>query len=260
MRNFDNIIQSAFSPLRRKAKSFTLIELLVVIAIIAILAAMLMPALQKARETARESNCKSNLKQFALAVGMYCDNNDDVFMPVEDLVDPEEWNWAYHFFNAKYLPGSNGLWKCPTANGMIQGENFKKDFTKTAGLYPANFKHIAYGYNNVTLGRIASTSVKDTSGAHYTTNEYAAKRPTKRSQVRMATTCLLFGESINPDVTPNEGFYLINNGGKNKHDRHNDGANIAWVDGHVSYLKNTKVVLKYDYAPRGYQNHYYQWK
>lgn len=60
-----------------KNHAFTLIELLVVIAIIAILAAILFPVFAQAREKARIATCQSNLKQFALAILMYSDDNDE---------------------------------------------------------------------------------------------------------------------------------------------------------------------------------------
>jgi len=59
-------------------KGFTLIELLVVIAIIAILAAMLMPALERAREAAESKACVAGMRNMALAVMMYCNDNNEI--------------------------------------------------------------------------------------------------------------------------------------------------------------------------------------
>ncbi len=61
----------------RSHRAFTLIELLVVIAIIAILAALLLPALANAKAKAASTACLNNLKQLQLAWQMCVDDRDD---------------------------------------------------------------------------------------------------------------------------------------------------------------------------------------
>jgi len=60
-------------------RGFTLIELLVVIAIIAILAAILFPVFAQARESARKIQCLSNGRNWATAVKMYVNDNEERF-------------------------------------------------------------------------------------------------------------------------------------------------------------------------------------
>lgn len=101
----------------RSRGGFTLIELLVVIAIIAILAAILFPVFAKAREKARQIACISNLKQLALAVTQYTQDNDEQF--------PQGNNWHNdtRLTDGNYLQGwkvqvqpyvkSEGVFLCP---------------------------------------------------------------------------------------------------------------------------------------------------
>jgi len=65
----------------KKSKGFTLIELLVVIAIIGILATIVLVSLNSARAKARDSRRVSDLRQIALALEMYYDDNTTTGYP-----------------------------------------------------------------------------------------------------------------------------------------------------------------------------------
>ena len=81
-----------------KRRAFTLIELLVVIAIIAILAAILFPVFAQAKNAAKKTTATSNLKQNAMAVLMYNNDNDGVFAQSA---------YALGTANGRVVPASN---------------------------------------------------------------------------------------------------------------------------------------------------------
>ncbi len=64
---------------QKEQKGFTLVELLVVIAIIALLVSILLPGLSKAREQVKQTVCLSNLRQWAIGVWTYVEDNNDKF-------------------------------------------------------------------------------------------------------------------------------------------------------------------------------------
>jgi prepilin-type N-terminal cleavage/methylation domain-containing protein/prepilin-type processing-associated H-X9-DG protein len=68
----------------RRRSAFTLIELLTVIAIIGILAAILIPVVGSVRESARATQCASNLRQVALGLLMYAQDNGGLAPPGRD--------------------------------------------------------------------------------------------------------------------------------------------------------------------------------
>jgi prepilin-type N-terminal cleavage/methylation domain-containing protein len=60
-------------------KGFTLIELLIVVSIIAVLAGLLFPALSMVKKQVNVVKCSSNLRQIALAIEVYRQQNEDRF-------------------------------------------------------------------------------------------------------------------------------------------------------------------------------------
>jgi len=132
---------------RTTRKGFTLIELLVVIAIIAILAAILFPVFAKAREKARQTSCASNMRQIALGIYMYTEDNGETFP-----IGTKNYGAAYagdvDGWAVQVYPDikSTGVFTCPD------------DATQSN----ANGSPISYGFNSnlggTALGALSSAS------------------------------------------------------------------------------------------------------
>jgi prepilin-type N-terminal cleavage/methylation domain-containing protein/prepilin-type processing-associated H-X9-DG protein len=122
---------------RHASTGFTLIELLVVIGIIGVLLGVLLPVLAGARRSANGVICQSNLRQWAMAMTMYADDNNFYLArrgqgvsPTTIVNRPSDW------FNAlppmmkmqPYInlstagtivrPPGGSVWLCPSASDM----------------------------------------------------------------------------------------------------------------------------------------------
>jgi prepilin-type N-terminal cleavage/methylation domain-containing protein/prepilin-type processing-associated H-X9-DG protein len=204
-------------------KIFTLIELLVVIAIIAILASMLLPALGKAREKARIAGCSSNLKQLSMAVLFYAnDNREELPPPPRSSTYPDFW------------------WKC-AAVSYPGGTAFVNSNTMQIGLvlYPKyvpnwSLTHCPSGYPKMTTAKQASGN-----GTSRPYTNYHAYWRMSSSRVNSACTMkeakphwrMLMDVATNGSVADE----LSNHTGNNAF--YPSGANISYMDGHVSWSK-----------------------
>ena len=193
----------------RGLKGFTLIELLVVIAIIAILAAILFPVFGRARENARRASCGSNLKQIGLGLLQYKQDYDERLPPDGLATDPQNVSgWA---FTIQPYIKSEQILQCasepaPPATAATPGER---------AILPG---YTDYWYNFNLGGGLSDAQI-----------EYPAN-------------VILNGDGAS-GLGSAANYSRARAGGPNSGaQRHFDGANYSFVDGHVKWLKPERVL------------------
>jgi len=191
-------------------RGFTLIELLVVIAIIAILAAILFPVFARAREKARQSSCLSNTKQIALAVHMYAQDYDEMLPYGQTDSTPV----TYVIYS---LASGTSVLSPYVKNGQV-------------GVCPSNVGYqCGYGWNYPHM------PYRTVYGGGFGLG--AVSYP---AEVMMFCDSNSYTWVYCPVHYPSwsDGYCRVS-------DRHNGGANAAFVDGHCKWLKRD-VILNTD--------------
>ena len=186
-------------------RGFTLIELLVVIAIIAILAAILFPVFARAREKARQTSCLSNVKQMGLGMMMYAQDYDETLIRAAMYyASPNYYTWMYCL--QPYVKNIQ-IFTCPSAKSM--GWDGTVNATQRQG----------YGMNIALSG--------------YSLGE-----------IKSPASCIMLGDAGR--LSNGNPYYLIDwdqdqsDNAVPPYPQHNDGANLAFCDGHAKWLEKSK--------------------
>ncbi|MDD3604274.1 MAG: prepilin-type N-terminal cleavage/methylation domain-containing protein [Kiritimatiellae bacterium] len=225
----------------RLPRGFTLIELLVVIAIIVVLIALLLPSISNARERANRAKCMGNLKTWGQGLMLYYTTSGGM-VPKEGMEgggkpkynDPDTW------FNA-----------IPRAMNMVE-----LGARSQAGNPPQPGKDKSI----FTCPSIKMKDVVDDEGNPITVRSRDAVFSygfnlwlDHQGRLKEHGGFTRFGERLYLDQLPEPSLMVTwgevahsefsNMAGQHQKFRHDDGANMCFADGHVSYYKSNDVYV-----------------
>jgi prepilin-type N-terminal cleavage/methylation domain-containing protein/prepilin-type processing-associated H-X9-DG protein len=192
------------SEMLTRRSAFTLIELLVVIAIIAILAAILFPVFARAREKARQASCSSNCKQLGLAQLMYAQDYDER-TSMSRWMSPSTF-WPQHGYGGD-------CWEC----ALVPAYPYVKNLQLSA--CPSDDSIGRLGHGAIAMNcRMTNIKLAD------------MKAPAEGPMIFDANC-----HWVNPYADSwGQGFNTCNNG-RIAQDRHNEGMNVCYADGHAKW-------------------------
>jgi prepilin-type N-terminal cleavage/methylation domain-containing protein/prepilin-type processing-associated H-X9-DG protein len=223
---------------------FTLIELLVVIAIIAILAAILFPVFAQAREKARQTTCISNENQLGKAILMYIQDYDEVIPPAV----PDNWWQVWPVYLQPYIKNYSAF-VCP--DDSVARDPNNKSWAGPPLSYATN-GYIAWnGSANTLFGVMGMEQKSWISGTtrslasvtkpaetillteHFAANSFAFWGSDAMISGCCWNTPLPDGTKKHDDSKPYD--ITLDHGGVTP--LHSGGANFAFVDGHVKWMR-----------------------
>lgn len=217
---------------RNGRRGFTLIELLVVIAIIAILAAILFPVFAQAREKARTASCGSNARQIALAINMYKQDYDERF-PFGGWMPNSTGTWEWQNSSSPYIKNKQ-IYRCGSSSDDDEDP-------RNPQAWAWNRNPVSYLYNN-QLGRDRAPKsdayVKEPSTCWMLADGHSDWGGQEGVDwMGRPKTVWLMEDTMFGNASSLISGWLSWQGFTWGLPRHNFGANVAFVDGHVKYQK-----------------------
>ena len=246
-----------------RSRAFSLLELLVVVAILSLLAALLFPVFARAKENARRSSCSSNLRQIGLALNQYAQDFDGWTPGSESGFV----SWPTLLF--PYIKGeevfvcSSGTRTFAVANGLSPRTNYRDTSNNDGSFVPLRrVNHgLSYALNAIQTGKSIAGSNGWTSAGFTGTvlepgangsksgfigvgatatiglNEAGIEDPSGTIRIFDAMATTNNGTSLRSISAEERTDHLALATASKTSNRHSDGFNALWGDGHVKWRR-----------------------
>ncbi len=226
------------SATKRASRAFTLIELLTVIAIIGILAAIIIPTVGKVRNSAKSTQCLSNLRQIALAISLFPQDNKGYYPRGGSNPSPDGTLVNYAKAVYPYIPNrgnsatgvvTNKVFLCPMEPLQPDATyaNSVSQYTCTFALEAGSSASTATGSGGNGPRQVAS--IINPSRTYLLLDGV----PRSSSDYSCDSSCTHNAALTDLNATPAAAVKISF--------RHNDNINVAFVDGHTAKVSFTTL-------------------
>ena len=210
-----------------------------------------MPSLQKAKELARNTICGTNLSGIGKAIYYYVEEFEGTFPMLQQVKVPGgDRGWTYWFYDLTRIMGWDETWTdykvwakspppideddpqlerpgmffCPMTDTTVVGLG-EENWAAHTQPHPAGYwsqEHLSYGYN-ISLGAGDANPQSNENCVWIKIGD--VMRSHEKVMVGDSNNLLISDSSLNGYIADLEGLGF----------RHNDGANIVFIDGHVGW-------------------------
>jgi prepilin-type N-terminal cleavage/methylation domain-containing protein/prepilin-type processing-associated H-X9-DG protein len=226
--------QSPNNPAAKKQSAFTLVELLIVIVIIAVLAAILFPLMTNARERGRKAACLSNQRQISTAWLMYSQDFDQRVVPWsvsgKSASDAFIWDRLIQPYQK-----NEDLLHCPSTDALVS-------YSYSAGVggaSPSPPLRTLASLKNPTQTPIIADCAGFTDKNNVAGWSFSFIIPDEKGQIQ--ARAIKYGSMEKGHPTAERRWFAPPTADRTaaasiKADRHGDGSNYIFADGHAKWM------------------------